>query len=456
MTSLPPSWVTSPLENVCDFIRGVAFRSTDKRYEPALGLVACLRTKNVQKEVDWSDIWYIPEHYVKHAHQQVRCCDVLISSANSYALVGKVALVKHLPSPTTFGAFIGVIRAANAIDADYLYFRLSAPDYQNLLRGTASQTTNISNISISRMLKLPFELPPLNEQRRIVAKLEALFQKSRAIRDKLDRLPRLLANLQKSILNAAFRGDLTREWRAQHAVSGAWKTTRLGDVAEVGTGSTPLRSRSEYYASEGVPWVTSAATGAPFVFSAREFVTPIAVSEHRLKVYPSGTLLVAMYGEGKTRGQVTELAIDATINQACAAIKVDESQALRIYVKFALQANYLEMRALAEGGNQPNLNLSKIRDVRLGLPCMDEQREIVQLLSKAVEAIQRVHGETCDGFEKARMIESVVLRKAFRGELVPQDPTDEPASVLLERIRAERAATGPSRRTRTKKLTSST
>lgn len=289
-------------------------------------------------------------------------------------------------------------------------------------------------------------LPPLNEQRRIVAKLDALFEKSRAIREKLDRAPRLLANLQKSILNAAFRGDLTQEWRRRHSVPNLWRETTIGDVADVGTGSTPLRSKADYFADVGVPWVTSAATGSLFVREASEFVTDAAVKDHRLKIYPSGTLLVAMYGEGKTRGQVTELSIDATINQACAAIQVDESIALRSFVKFALLSNYLAMRAMAEGGNQPNLNLSKVRDVSFLAPDIEEQHEVVRLLSVALAGIQQLTAKNSLGLSRLAALEASTLDKAFRGELVPQDPNDEPARLLLERICSQKLETKPKRR----------
>jgi len=145
--------------------------------------------------------------------------------------------------------------------------------------------------------------------------------------------------------------------------------------------------------------------------------------------------LVAMYGEGKTRGQVTELAIEATINQACAAVVVDETKARKGFLKLALQANYLKMRELAEGGNQPNLNLSKIKAFPLPLPSLAEQEEVVrrvETLFAFAERLQRRYEATSAQVEQ---LTPSVLAKAFRGELVPQDPNDEPAEALLERIR---------------------
>lgn len=157
-----------------------------------------------------------------------------------------------------------------------------------------------------------------------------------------------------------------------------------------------------------------------------------------------------MYGEGKTRGQVTELGIPATINQACAAIVVNEEKVIRNYLKLALQANYFEMRELAEGGNQPNLNLSKIKEFPLPLPSMAEETEIVRRVETLIAYADRLEVRYAAARAQVEKLTPALLAKAFRGELVPQDPNDEPASVLLERIRAACAATPKPQRGRRK------
>lgn len=215
-----------------------------------------------------------------------------------------------------------------------------------------------------------------------------------------------------------------------------WQTVTIDNVAEIGTGSTPLRSRSDFYAADGVPWVTSAATGQSLVTSATEFVTPAAIRAHRLKIYPKGTLLVAMYGEGKTRGQVTELGIDATINQACAAIRVNEERATPEFVRLVLEAAYERMRKLAEGGNQPNLNLSKIKTFEIALPPLEEQRQIVLRTRDLMGALESLQRRCVSIRRQADELTPAVLAKAFRGQLVPQNPAEEVAKEMLERIRA--------------------
>jgi type I restriction enzyme, S subunit len=104
-------------------------------------------------------------------------------------------------------------------------------------------------------------------------------------------------------------------------------------------------------------------------------------------------------------------------------------------LKLTLQANYLEMRELAEGGNQPNLNLSKIKEFTFFLPSPDEQAEIVHRVEKLFAYADRLEARYWSAVERVEQLTPSLLAKAFRGELVEQDPNDEPASVLLERIR---------------------
>lgn len=296
----------------------------------------------------------------------------------------------------------------------------------------------------SKVATFEIPLPPLAEQVRIADKLDALLSRVDAGRERLERVPKLIKRFRQSVLSAAVSGELTREWRGGRDAE--WEETDIESVAEIGTGSTPLRSNSEYFDGGDVPWITSAATSQEFIKVASEYVTSLAVKEHRLKVFAPGTLLVAMYGEGKTRGQVAELTISATINQACAAITVNETKSIRNFVKVLLLSNYLEMRKLAEGGNQPNLNLSKIKEFAFLLPTLPEQAEIVRRVEALFAIADRLEARCKAASTHYQRLTPALLSKAFRGELVEQDPTDEPASVLLERIQAQRAAAGAAKK----------
>jgi type I restriction enzyme S subunit len=342
-----------------------------------------------------------------------------------------------------------IIRPTEVLLPEFLRHFLASPSVQGRIwREEYGVTRQALTKGWVQALQVP--LAPIAEQHRIIAKVDALMSRARAARARLDKVPLLLKQFRQSVLSKAFSGELTESWREARGLSADWPEVSIEDVGSVGTGSTPLRANAGYFAGAGTPWVTSAATGSPFVMEAQEFVTPAAIAEHRLKLYPVGTLLVAMYGEGKTRGQVTELLIEATINQACAAIVVDESLAVRDFVKLLLEGSYFQMRERAEGGNQPNLNLSKIRQFPLRLPSVEEQRQIVavarRLLSRA-DSLDKLLERARQALDRAPQ---TILEKAFAGDLVPTEADlaaaegrgFEPAEEALTRVMVHRLSAG--------------
>ena len=215
----------------------------------------------------------------------------------------------------------------------------------------------------------------------------------------------------------------------------------MRDIAHVGSGTTPKRGRPDYWEGGTVPWVTSGAVTAGVVRQPSELVTEAALRGTSLRLWPSGTLLVAMYGEGQTRGRCAELAIDATCNQACAAIALRPGlDAYRRLVHLHFDANYSANRRLASGGVQPNLSGALIKEMVVALPPPEEAERIVVEVERQMSFVEACERAVEAGLERSAALRRSVLKAAFEGQLVPQDPTDEPASVLLERIRAERAA----------------
>ena len=239
-----------------------------------------------------------------------------------------------------------------------------------------------------------------------------------------------------------------------------WVWATVDQLATIGTGSTPLTSKTEYYQDGAVPWVTSSALNDPVVSSPGSYVTQQAVEEYRLSLYPIRTLLIAMYGEGKTRGKCSELMFPSTINQAIAAVTMEDSaDDCRAYSKVFLHGNYEETRRLSSGGVQPNLNLGLIKGLAMPLPPLGEQRRIVAEVERRLSVVQQAEAAVEANLARTEGLRQSILKQAFSGKLVPQDPSDEPASVLLERIRAERetaqAAVKPKGRGKRRRVRSS-
>lgn len=156
-----------------------------------------------------------------------------------------------------------------------------------------------------------------------------------------------------------------------------WEWVPVDALATVGTGTTPSRDNPAYFTGGQIPWVTSGETGQPYIQATEQHVTAVALEKTNLTVYPIGTLVVAMYGQGKTRGQVSELGIPAATNQACAAIVlIDQSDDHRDYVKLVFEKSYDEIREMSAGGAQPNLNVAKVKATLIPLPPLPEQSRI--------------------------------------------------------------------------------
>lgn len=440
MSNLPQNWAETTLGELSEYITSGS-RDWSKYYanEGALFIRTQDINKNKLSEIDGIARVKLP-NTVEGKRTLVKTYDLLVTITG--ANVGKCALIKDSLPEAYVSQSVALIRLIDKSLASFLHRQLLAPDPtgENFNTWLEENAYGMGRpvLSLENMRSVPIKLPPQPEQKRIADKLDAVLARVDACRDRLDRIPAILKRFRQAVLAAATSGVLTEDWRSETNTAD-WHQSNVQSVAQVGTGSTPLRSNPAFFSSSGTPWVTSSATSLTLVTSAEEFVTQAAITAHRLKTYPIGTLLVAMYGEGKTRGQVTELGISATINQACAAVVVNEEIALKNYVKLALQANYYEMREMAEGGNQPNLNLSKIKEFLLPLPSIKEQIEIVRRIESLFTYADRLEARYKAARAQVEKLTPSLLAKAFRGELVPQDPNDEPASELLARIRATKA-----------------
>nr|WP_272919482.1 restriction endonuclease subunit S [Streptomyces sp. SID4982] len=197
-----------------------------------------------------------------------------------------------------------------------------------------------------------------------------------------------------------------------------WVVEELGNSHSVQTGGTPSRRNPQYWEGGTIPWVKTAEVSYSTITETSEHITAIALEETNVKLFPAGTLLLAMYGQGVTRGKVGKLGIRATCNQACAAIQCPDGIVDSDYLYYFLEWQYENIRARAHGGQQQNLNLDIVRKIPIAYPRdPDEQKEIVSLF-KAIDQKVELHQARLD---RLRELYQRVLLAIMTGEVSPDD-----------------------------------
>ena len=343
---------------------------------------------------------------------------------------------------------------SNKINVEYFKRFLKSSEFIELLNEQVKGGIK-TEIKPKHILPLEIQLPDINTQAQIVQHFENVEDDIADVTKEVLKQESLLKKLKQTILQEAIEGKLTAKWRAKNPDIGTakelleqiktekeklvkdkkiklakplapinedetpfdipqnWEWCRLGDISFVGTGATPLTSEPKYYNGD-INWITSSATGADFVTEAETKITELALKETNCQIYPIGTLVIAMYGQGKTRGQITELMIDSATNQACAAISIYlKDKALNQFIKKYFQKIYLEIRELASGGAQPNLNMQKVKDTMIALPPLEEQKEIVATIEKLFTLCNELESEINQNKTTVDNLMVTVLKESF-------------------------------------------
>lgn len=329
--------------------------------------------------------------------------------------------------------FLRLIRLSKFANSEFTNWYLKYFYSTGKIRDYQAGSNNLRNLKFNKYLTLGIPIAPIPEQRAIVAKIEELFSDlDKGIAD-LKKAQDQLKVYRQAVLKKAFEGEFNQ--------------VKVIEIADVNTGATPKRGNVKYWENGNIPWVTSGVVNKPFVNEPSEHITDIAIKETNCKIIEKGSLLVAMYGEGKTRGKCCELNIDAATNQALAAITLkEETQYSKEFVKWFFVKNYGEIRLLSSGGVQPNLNLTLIKNTILPFPSEEVQHQIVQEIESRLSVCDGIEESITESLEKAKALRQSVLKKAFEGTLLSKEeiaackaaPDYEPASVLLEKIKAEK------------------
>jgi type I restriction enzyme S subunit len=249
------------------------------------------------------------------------------------------------------------------------------------------------------VMRLEIPLPPLPEQKRIAAILD----KADAIRRKRQQAIQLADDFLRSVFLDMFGDPVTNPKGLD--------ITSIGKLCDVATGATPPRGGDEYYGGD-IPWVKTGEVDGYVIYKTEENITSKALSISNCKLNPVGSIVMAMYGQGKTRGKVGVLGVEAATNQACAVIK-PSSKIMMEYLYFYLKISYEALRSLGQGAGQPYLNLSIVKGFPVPLPSEIDQMRFVKVCESVGNFSKRSSSATQDSSEFFKALS----QKAFSGQL---------------------------------------
>ena len=487
---LQDGWVTTTLGSLVRVVRGVSYKKVDARSESRQGLVPILRATNIGQALNFQDLVYVPDRYVKH-EQMLQHGDIIVAaSSGSRAVVGKAAQLRH-DWIGSFGAFCFTLRPDKGLIDEYIAWFLQTQDYRTRV-SELSAGVNINNLKREHIEETTIPLPPLPEQHRIVAEIEKQFTRLDASVAALKRAQANLKRYRASVLKAACEGKLVpteaelaraegrdyehadrlmerilaerrARWETQENRRGkykepvapdtsdlpelpeGWVWATLAQISDLKGGVTKGR---RYRAGElltEVPYLRVANVQRGYLDLS--LIRTIKVTQEvagQLALVPGDILFTEGGDRDKLgRGWVWNGEVEGCIHQN----HVFRSRLLlsEMHPEFvSWWGNSFGQIFFNQSGKQTtnlaSINLSVLSGFPVPLPPLAEQRRIVAEVERRLSVIQQTEAAVEVNLSRAERMRQSILKQAFAGKLVSQDPNDEPASVLLERIRVEREA----------------
>lgn len=427
---------------------------------------------------DFSSIKYVPKEFAERMNRgQILINDVLI--VKDGATTGKTAFVgKDFPfENAVVNEHVFICRPTEFIEPRFLFRYLTSKEGQDrILENFQGSAQGGINLSFAPNTEIP--LAPLNEQKRIVEKLEKLLGKVEAVQARLNKIPVILKRFRQAVLAAACSGKLTADWRKENTDESAEQLKR-DIISEFYQKTKKKIDETEYFQkpdNSDIPsswqWIISANifyfvtsgsrgwasyysnSGALFIrvgnldhnsiqldLTSKKFVNPPSNAEGTRTRVLENDVLVSITADVGMIALVNSDIGEAYINQHISLARPVEGidKKFLAYYLTSEDGGQKQFRELQRGATKAGLGLGDIKNIWVALPPIEEQKEIVRRVEDLFKFADQIEAR----YKKARSytdkLTQSILAKAFRGELVPQDENDESASVLLELIKAEKS-----------------
>jgi type I restriction enzyme S subunit len=277
---------------------------------------------------------------------------------------------------------------------------LQAPRFQSLFK--ESITGLIGGVSLEKVRNLPIGIPSLEKQNIVVEKLDRCFAEIELLEANLAVIENYCEELMYSVQQDLFVSN--------------FKQVRIGDICNLMTGGTPSRTRPEYFVDGTIKWLVSGDIHKREIYDCEGRITLEAMKSSNTKILPLNSVMIALNGQGKTRGTVALLKTEATCNQSLVSISpIDESELLSEFLFYNLKMRYQEIRRMTgdDGNERRGLNMILIRNIQIPLPFLEKQREIVEKLDSAFAEIESLKERIKTEMDFSSSLRKSLLSSAF-------------------------------------------
>lgn len=499
LPSLPKGWCWTTLEEIADIEGGIT-KDQKRKKTATMTEVPYLRVANVQRGfLDLREIKTILADEEEAKALRLQRGDILFTEGGDRDKLGRGWVWTDEIDNCIHQNHIFRARVSMAFVEPKLVSYHGNSFGQDWFTKVGKQTTNLASINKGILKKFPVPLAPINEQHRIVAKIEELFSDLDAGVAALERVRANLKRYRAAVLKAAVEGKLTADWRAQHPdtepasvlleriltkrrrkweedqlakfesagkqppkgwqakykvpenhneVSGSELPDRWGraSVEQITTKVVDGVHKKPDYVAKGVPFVTvrNLTAGPGISFERLKYITEEDHQNFIKRANPErGDLLISKDGTlGVTR--VIQTDTQFSIFVSVALIKPVNVQ-LSDYLGYALSSQPVQSSIISKGIGLQHIHLEDMRKVMIPIPPLAEQQQIVDEAERHISVVNEIEAQVNANLKRAARLRQGILKRAFEGRLVPQDPNDEPAEQLLARIREQRQTASPSK-----------
>ena len=387
------------LEEIFEFIRnGASIKQFDTKEGYPITRIETIANGYIDTErMGYANIMLLE----KYNNYLLKKGDILMSHINSEKHLGKVAIYEGLNKDIIHGMNLLCLRPKQALlYPKYAFYYFNAMDFKKQLPKITKKSVNQASFAVNDLKKFNINIPSIDNQIKVVDVLN----KGKDLIDKRKKQIEELDVLVKSRFIEMFGNPVSN-------LKG-WKKTNIGSKFEIKTGATPSRKENTYWENGNIPWVKTTELKEVVINETEEYITNEGYNKSSVNLLPKDTVLIAMYGQGKTRGMTAKLGIKATTNQACASILPNPEENMD-FIWYQLKLSYEDLRNLGRGGSQPNLNTNLIKSYELIFPPMELQDRFV----KFIEQVDKLKFEMENSLKELEDNFNSLMQKAFKGEL---------------------------------------